>query len=153
MSYDIYFLRRRPGQSWEEAMDAAEEQAGGPEVLVYPENWDQVVSGVREVLGEVSVLENPPAWEIDHRPTAIQVSCFSGEWSMSVPYWSDGQAAEKIAEHLRALAGIVQAETGLEAYDPQVDEAVMADAWTPAKAASIFDRVAEGFDRRGIIRG
>jgi hypothetical protein len=96
VSYDIYFLKRDPGQSWEEAMDALEAQDTSSEVLTAPQNWDQVVSGVKEVLDEVSVLENPPSWEIDHEQTAIQVSCFSGEWSISVPYWSNGDAAAEI---------------------------------------------------------
>jgi hypothetical protein len=77
MSYDIYFLKRDPGQSWEDAMEALEEQAAAPEVLTRPPCWDQVVSGVRYILGDVSVLENPPAWAIDHERTGIQVSCFS----------------------------------------------------------------------------
>jgi hypothetical protein len=42
VSYDIYFLKRDPGQSWEEAMDALEAQDTGPEVLIAPQNWDQV---------------------------------------------------------------------------------------------------------------
>ena len=93
MSYDIYFLKRDPGQSWEDAMEALEEQAAAREVLTRPSCWDQVVSGVRYILGDVSVLENPPVWEIDHERTGIQVSCFSREWSITVPYWSDGDAA------------------------------------------------------------
>jgi hypothetical protein len=108
MSYDIYFLKRDPGQSWEDAMEALEEQAAAPEVLTRPPCWDQVVSGVRYILGDVSVLENPPAWAIDHERTGIQVSCFSREWSITVPYWSDGDAAVAITGHLRAIAGIVQ---------------------------------------------
>ena len=153
VSYDICFLKRDPGQSWKEVMDAMEEQSTGHQVLTCPPNWDQVVSGVREVLGEVSVLENPPAWEIDHEQTAIQVSCFSGEWSISVPYWSNGEAAVKIAKYLRAIAEIVQAATRLEAYDPQVGEAVTSDEWTVRQAASVFDHVAESFDKRGIRHG
>ena len=118
MSYDIYFLKRESGQTWDEAMAVMEEEADGPEDLSYPSSWDEVVAGVQEILGEVSVLENPPAWEMDHEPTAIQVSCFSGEWSISVPYWSDGDAAKKTAGHLRAVAEVIQRATTLEAYDP-----------------------------------
>jgi hypothetical protein len=153
VSYDIYFLKREPDQSWEEAMEAMEDASDGNEVLAYPPNWDEVVSQVRDILGEVSVLENPPAWEIDHSQTGIQVSCFSGEWSITVPYWSNGAKAAVVASHLRAIAQIVHAATGLDAYDPQVNEAVLADSWTVRAAVSVFDEVAERFDARGIRRG
>jgi hypothetical protein len=153
VSYDIVFLRREPGQSWDDAMDTLEQSDDGPEEPTRPPNWDEVVSGVRNVLGEVSVLENPPAWEIDHEASAIQVGWFSGEWSISVPYWSDGDAARKIAERLRAIAEIVCDATGLEAYDPQIGEAVTSGGWTSERAALIFDQVAESFGRRGIRRG
>jgi hypothetical protein len=160
MSYDIYFLRRAPGQSWEDAMAAMEEdamedrqdQAGNGEALSRPAQWDEIVAGVRELLGDVDVTEGPPNWEIDDPRTAIQVSCFTGEWSMTVPYWWDGEHAEAIAGYLRAIAGIVHDATGLEAYDPQVDAAVTSEEWMTGKAAAIFDEVAESFDRRGITR-
>jgi hypothetical protein len=77
------------------------------------------------------------------------VNCFSGEWSLSVPYWSSGEAAVKISEYLRATAEVVQIATRLEAYDPQVEEAVTSDEWTVQQAASVFDQVAESFGRRG----
>jgi hypothetical protein len=63
------------------------------------------------------------------------VSCFSREWSITVPYWSDGDAVA-VTGHLRAIAGIVQTATGLEAYDPQVEMAVTTDEWTAQQAAS-----------------
>jgi hypothetical protein len=153
VSYDIYFLKREPGQSWEDALEALEEQAAGPEVLTRPSGWDQVVSGVRYILGDVSVLENPPVWAMDHEPTGLQVSCFSREWSITVPHWSDGDAAMTIAGHLRAIAGIVQTATGLEAYDPQVEIAVTTEEWTAQQAALVFDQVAGSFEARGIRRG
>src|ERR1700742_855564 len=119
MSYDIHFLRREPGQSWEDAMDALEEQAGDDQASSRPSQWDQVVSDVREVLGDVSVVEGPPNWEIDDETTAIQVSCFAGEWSITVPYWWDGERAEAIARSLRTIAEKIHDAIGLDAYDPQ----------------------------------
>lgn len=111
MSYDIYFVRRASGQSWEGALDAMEMEvdAGETEVLSSSGDWDLVVSGVRAVLGDVSVLEDPPAREIDDRGgTEIQVSCFSSrDWSVTVPYWSRGEAARAIALQLRAVARVV----------------------------------------------
>lgn len=150
MSYDIYFLRREPGQSWEDAMAALEEQAEDHEAPSRPARWDQVVCGVREVLGDASVVEGPPNWEIDDEDTAIQVSCFAGQWSITVPYWWDGERAEAIAGYLRAIAGIIHEATGLDPYDPQVGENITSGAWTPGKAAVVFGQVAESFRRRGI---
>lgn len=141
MSYDIYLLKREPGQSWEDAMEALEEQ--DTEVLTRPPGWDQVVSGVRYVLGDVSVAENPPAWQVGHEQTGIQVTCYSREWSITVPYWAEGDAASAIAGQIRAIAAVVQVATGLEAYDPQVDMPVTTDEWTTQQAAAVFDQVAE----------
>jgi hypothetical protein len=152
MSYDIYFVRRGPGESWEDALSALEEQAADDEPA-RPTRWDQVVPAVRDLLGDVSVTEGPPEWEITDERTAIQLSCYAGEWSMTVPYWYDGERAAVIAGYLRAIAVIVRDATGLEAYDPQVEAAVTAPEWTPAKAAAVFDRIAESFRQRGITPG
>ncbi|WP_125613297.1 hypothetical protein [Actinomadura sp. WAC 06369] len=147
MSYVIHFLNREPGQSWEDAMDAMEERAAAPDVLTRPPNWETVVTRVEELLGDVSVVEKPPVWEIGHGPTAIKVGCISGEWSLSVPYWIDGNVARSTAERIRAGCEIVQAATGLQAYDSQVDEAVLSDGWATEQAASVFDQVANRFQR------
>jgi hypothetical protein len=153
VSYDIYFLRREPGQSWEDAMDALEEQAEDDEAPSRPVQWDQVVSGVREVLGDVAVAEGPSNWEIDDETTGVQVSCFAGEWSITVPYWWDGERAEAIAGYLRAIAGIIHDATGLDAYDPQVGKEITSGEWTQGRATVVFDQVAESFRRRGIQYG
>ena len=131
MSYDVYFLRREPGQSWEDAVETLEERAGQGDAPSRPARWDQVVAGVREVLGGVSVTEGPPNWEIDDPETAIQVSCYDGEWSMTVPYWRGGERAEAISGYLRAIAAVVHGATGLEAYGPQVEVDVASGEWTP----------------------
>lgn len=81
--------------------------------------------------------------------TAIQVTCIVPEWSLTVPYWSDGDAAATIAGRLHAIAAIVQAVTGLEAYDPQLDVGVTTDEWTAQHAATVFDGVAEGMGKLG----
>jgi len=126
-------------------------QAGNGEARSRPAPWEQVVAGVRDLLGDVDITDGPPNWEIDDPRSAIEVSCFSGEWSMMVPYWWDGEGAVTIAGYLRAIAGIVHDATGLEAYDPQVEGDVTSSEWV-TRAAAVFDQVAESFDRRGITR-
>lgn len=155
MSYDIYFVRRASGQSWEDALDAMDEDDVKANERSSPEHWGGVVSSVRDILGDVSVIEDSRAWEIDDRGgTEIQVSCFDAhEWSVTVPYWSSGEAARQIAVQLRAVSRIIQDVTGLEAYDPQTETAVMSDTWTPEKAALVFDQVARSFQQRGMWHG
>lgn len=155
MSYDIFFVRRAPGQSWEAALGAMGKGTWETEVASAPRQWDQVASRVREILGDVPVLKDDPTWAIDDRGgTEIEVSCFSSrEWWVKVPYWSSGETARAIAAQLRAVARIVQDATGLEAYDLQLEAGVTSDAWTPEKAAAVFDRVARSFEQRGIRHG
>lgn len=155
MSYDIYFLRRAPGQSWDDALEAMDEGAMKPDEPSSPEHWSRVVAGVRAILGDVSVVEDSQTWEIDDRGgTEIQVSCFDArEWSVTVPYWSSGEAARELAVQLRAVCRVVQDVTGLEAYDPQIETDVLSAEWTPEKVTLIFDQVARSFEQRGIRHG
>jgi hypothetical protein len=149
MSYDLYFLDLEPGQSWEDAIEALEDQAPSEEANAsIPPHWDYVVAQARDLLGEVSVLENPPAWEITHEPTAIQLSNFEGQWGMSVPYWTEDEAATQVMTKAYALALIVERATGLRAYDPQLDQPVaeLADA-EPQAATQVFNKMAKLFRR------
>lgn len=132
MSYDIYFLCRVPGQSWETAMEAMESmQTLEDPSTATPEppdaaTWDEVVAQARELLGEVSTFGSPPTCSLDHRPTGLRLSCFSGQWSLTVPYWSLGDEATELMAKVFSLTEAVERLTGLEAYDPQAGEPVAA---------------------------
>lgn len=81
MSYDIYFLNRRPDQSWDEALEELEEdQDVEVEGLVLPElieAWDRIVPRARGLLGEIELFENGETCELTHHATGIQASVFS----------------------------------------------------------------------------
>lgn len=59
MSYDIYFLSRRDGQSWDEVLKAMEETAedGEPIPTHLLDAWDRIVPQARTLLGEVEITE------------------------------------------------------------------------------------------------
>lgn len=148
MSYDIYFLDLKPGQSWEQAIEALEEHPAENESIPCPLHWDQVTEQARDLLGEVSVFENPPNWEISHEPTGLQLSNFEGQWGLSVPYWTEGEAAARVVSQMYALAMIVERVTGFRAYDPQLDQPVADLAGAqPQPATGVFDKVARLFRR------
>ncbi|MEO3886976.1 hypothetical protein [Nonomuraea sp. B5E05] len=139
MSYDLYFARRAPGQSWEEAL----EEPRSPDLAA----WERIVGRAREILGEVRIIEYPPNWEMDHEGTGISVNHWEGGWEMSAPYWTHGEDARRTVDVLYEMARAVERESGLECYDPQVG-LPLAEIADTARAVEAFDAVAGRFGRR-----
>lgn len=125
VSYDIYFLNLRPGQSWDEALEELEARNEDVvEGLVTPElvqSWDRIVPQARELLGEIDLFENGETCELSHKATGIQASVFLDEVAITVPYWHTGDQARRVFGMLYALAAIIERETGMQGYDPQVE--------------------------------
>jgi hypothetical protein len=124
MSYDLNFLHREPGQSWEDAIEALDEEELGVDTPLSPElteAWGRIVAKAREILGAVEETVTDESLEFNHAPTGIQVSAFSNELTITVPYWHQG-ASTKTMVDVYALAEVLEQETGREGYDPQLDQ-------------------------------
>lgn len=125
MSYDIYFLNPRPGQSWDEALEELEARNEDVvEGLVTPEliqAWDRIVPQARELLGEIDLFETGETCELSHKATGIQASVFIDEVAITVPYWHTGDEVGRVLGMVYALAAIIERETGMQGYDPQVE--------------------------------
>ncbi|XVV09188.1 hypothetical protein ACQP2X_30620 [Actinoplanes sp. CA-131856] len=148
MSYDLIFLHKADGQSWEEAIEADEEQvADGPGKMPDSQMWASVLEGAREILGEVTEFRGDDYYELDHEPTGIQLSLYSKSAAIAVPYWYSGSDATRIVEALYDLARVVERHTGLKGYDRQTGSPT-AEA-RPDAAAAVFDQVAVSLGRRG----
>ncbi|SCL27351.1 hypothetical protein GA0070615_1047 [Micromonospora aurantiaca] len=148
MSYDLIFVPRGGDQSWEDALDAAEESDSAERPS--SEVWARLVAASRQVLGEVSVFEGAHNYELTHEPTGIQVSYYAEEAGITVPFWYRGDDARSVVAAMYQLGEAVQAVTGLAGYDPQL-ELPLSDALTqPELACGVFDEVAASFARRGI---
>ncbi|WP_460066633.1 hypothetical protein [Streptomyces sp. YKOK-I1] len=124
MSYDICFLKRRDGQSWDEVLEemevAAEDSEPIPTHLL--EAWDRIVPQARTLLGGVEITEcEKESRDLSHSRTGIGLSVFGDEVSITVPYWHAGDGAAVVLGQVSALAAIVEKETGLTAYDPQTE--------------------------------
>ncbi|MFG2943780.1 hypothetical protein [Streptomyces adustus] len=135
MSYDIYFLNRRDGQSWNEVLEAMEDTAEDSEPIPAPllEAWDRIVPQARRLLGPVEITEyEQESRDLSHSGTGIGLSVFGDEVSITVPYWHAGDEAAVVLGLVSALAAVVEKETGLTAYDPQTErplvEAPMEDS-------------------------
>jgi hypothetical protein len=129
MSYDIFFVRRDPGQTFEDALDELEEsfENGDPGELtdVDLERWDALVPLVREILGEVSIDDaDEETRELTAIASGVELTMIRGEIAIRVP---DDRAPTDDLELMSAiydLARAVEDVTGLEGYDPQLDEPV-----------------------------
>jgi hypothetical protein len=144
MSYDLIFLPKTDDQSWEEVMDAAEEAEsnGAPD----PRVWRVILDGARAVLGEVDVFEGEDNYELTHLPTGIQVSLFSTEAGISVPYHFTGEDARAVLRLIYQVGRIVEAATGWSGYDPQADLPIAEGSGTLGLGVATFDEVAVYLD-------
>ena len=155
MSYDIFFVRRDPGQSFEDALERTEEsyERGdpGPLTEVELEQWERILPHARRILGEIEEFEGDTNRELSHPETGLQLSIFPGEISITVPYWHADDDAVAVMEKVYALARAVEDETGLEGYDPQLDEPVR-DSRRPVATATLSD-TSEQVDSGGFYSG
>jgi hypothetical protein len=127
VSYDIYFVRRDPGQSFEAALDATEESFEGdpgPLSEVELEQWDEVLPVAREVLGDVDEFGDETTRELSDPKTGIQLALFNGEITIHIPFGDNGDKSVDVMARVYDLARAVERVTGLEGYDPQMQEPV-----------------------------
>ena len=135
------FLRRQPGQSWDEAMEAAEDYqdfGAGPEGQV----WQRVVTRAKLLLGEVEATLTDDGGEISHERTGIQLSLYADSAEMNVPYGDTGEAATALLRTMFLLGQVVEEETGLEGYDPQLEQPIREAAANLDLGAASFEMVA-----------
>jgi len=127
VSYDIYFVRRDPGQSFEDALDQTEESFQGDPGPLSPvelEQWVDVLPAARAVLGDVDEFADETTRELRDPKTGIQLSLFNGEMAIHVPITDNGGQSVEVMDRVYDLARAVERVTGLEGYDPQLRKPV-----------------------------
>ncbi len=120
MGHDIYFVRRDPGQSFDEALEQTEEAYEGdpgPLTAAELEQWDEVLPHVREVLGDVEVFGDEATRELTHAKTGIELTLFNGEITIHVP---QEDPDPDVLSTVQGLALAVERATGLEGYDSRL---------------------------------
>ena len=160
MSYDIFFVRRDPGQTFEDALDELEEsfENGDPGELtdVDLERWDALLPLAREILGDVVVDDaDEESRELTAVRSGVELTLIQGEIAIRVP---DDRAPADDVELMAAvyeLARAVEDVTGLEGYDPQLNEPVSdtVDDETPTRRHWPDDVPDDEDDERGASRG
>lgn len=127
MSYDIYFVRRDPGQSFADALDATEDSYDGdpgPLGSAELEHWERIIARAGQILDGIEEFATENSRELSDSGTAIQLSMIADEVTITVPNERPEQDAVSLMAKVYALARVVEDETGLEGYDPQLQEPI-----------------------------
>ncbi len=128
MSYDIYFVRRDPGQTFADALDATEESYDGgdpgPLGSAELEQWERITTRAGQILDGIEEFGTANSRELSDSGTGIQLSMIADEVSITVPSERPEQDAVSLMAKVYALARVVEDETGLEGYDPQLQEPI-----------------------------
>ena len=145
MSYDLHLLRPRPGESLEEAAmrDGEEDSRTSPpdpqkealkrkvaDALVA---YDAKLEIFKFDYAEIARLQKISAdqarqqfrhIELNDEEAGIQIILGDDGAGVSIPSWHSGEKAQSALRRMLAYAQIICRETGMQAYDPQVGEAV-----------------------------
>jgi hypothetical protein len=148
MSYDLTILPKDDGQSWDDALAAAEgsESAGTPDAEV----WERIVAGAQHVLGDVSIHRGEDYYELTHEATGIQLGYSANQVGITVPYWYSGAEADSIVTTIYRLGYAIEAATGFKGYDPQLDLSLSEASLSTSPAVATFEHVKAMFKEQGF---
>ena len=131
MSYDIFFVRRDPGQTMEDALADVEDsyEGGDPGPLTDDdlEQWAALLPAAREILGPTAELtqDDDETRELTDPVSGIGLTLVNGELQIHVPeHRAAGQDDLAVMSTVYDLARAIEDATGLEGYDPQLGEPV-----------------------------
>ena len=130
------FMRREPGQSWADALEAADDYhdfGAGPDADV----WQRVAGRARFLLGEVASRMTDDSGELNHERTGLRLLLFADSAELTVP--ADDTA---LLRTMFLLGQVVEEETGLEGYDPRMGKPIREAAANLDLGAASFESVA-----------
>jgi hypothetical protein len=120
VSYDLIFIPRAAGQSWDDAIEASEDaEDAGPRLADGP--WRNIVAAAQRLFGEVNDDSGKDVRELEHPPSGLDLSAWTDEASVGLPYEHTGETARRYLAAMFELAKLVAKETGLQGYDLQID--------------------------------
>ncbi|MFD9791513.1 hypothetical protein ACFWXK_11255 [Streptomyces sp. NPDC059070] len=131
MTYDILFLRVKPGSTFDKTMQDRN-SAYDPDAEPDPVNltgdqraaWDRLTRQVAREVGPITseeYLYSLTLWR-DGPAGHLQLDFAGDSASIEIPYRYSGQDALPIMAEAYSLARIIEDEAGLEGYDLEVDQ-------------------------------
>jgi hypothetical protein len=143
VSYDVIFIPRTADQPWEQAIEAAEDAEDAGPRLADPA-WRAIVAAARGLLGEVADDSDRDVRELEHLDSGLELSAWTREASLSLPFTHTGEAARRYLGALFELAAVVARESGLQGYDLQTDRPLAEVGDYFDDALDLYTHTAEG---------
>lgn len=152
MSYDLHGFRVPPGRTVEDWYEDEERERA---VLEDDRPPDASERAAMERLAAALIALDPTVERHDApehieltNADAVQVSVFREEAGISVPYWHEGDTAERVMRRMQEYAAVLT-EHGITVYDPQTGETVTGPGATDGYAYGVHatQRIAERYAR------
>jgi hypothetical protein len=140
------FMRRQRGQEWDEALEAADDYhdfGAGPDKRV----WQRILGRARLLLGEVAARLTDDRGELVHDRTGMKLFLYADSAEMSVPHGAGGEGATAVLRTMFLVGQVVEEETGLEGYDPQLGQPIREAAADLDLGGASFEMVARMLSR------
>lgn len=126
MSYVLDFIPKDESQSWEEALESAEEvEDYGPPFD--SQAWRAITAAADELFPGVKDLSDANENQLEHEASGMQLTAAVRQAGIGVPYWHRGAMAVDVIGAIYRLGMVLESETGLRGYDPQVGAPVQVD--------------------------
>jgi hypothetical protein len=148
VSLDLYFLDRDDRHTWIEAMTDLELDDERPLTAADLEVWSRLVDALAPVLPDAEAASGDQSRVLDDEASGISFLFATDEVSVSLPIDDLALADTTTVDLLAEVVSVVEAHTGLVAYDPAADQPFL-----PGRRAGSGSEVRHLFGDPGIGPG
>lgn len=127
MSYDLQFAKCDSSDSFEEALEEAEERS--PVDAEKQQAKKVLAEALSEFDSGLEIFDSPQARDIElNHDVGIQILLCDNSAHIGVAYWHEGDEARTTFEKLRSYSRIICDTTGYALYDPQIEAVIQPDS-------------------------
>jgi hypothetical protein len=129
MVYAVHFLKIEHGEDWLDALEAQEreqalrnERDGDQLVDIVRPDWWRIAALAKRLCADTELRRTRRGLTIIDRETGLVLDLEQDEISLALPYRLDEDLARDALARAQRRATVVECETGLVAFDPQLGQ-------------------------------
>ena len=157
MNYEIVFIHKAFGQTWEEAFQANEERSLSLEssrTEPAQANLDQLehVAGLlQNVNSDLAQLDGSGSIELSDDKSGVHIFIYEHEVKITIPYDFSGRAAWRQMTRAYKYGKIIEREMGLIGYDLQRNDTFLHSEESIGLAVDILSSTSKGIHRDSTL--